>query len=263
MRHTLSLAVSAILLSTSAWASHGAESHAKETSEAGTNAHRDFVFNVSPTGYPPYVIISENDEYSGIIWDVVERISTQLGYQVIPRKIPRKRVNQMLVDGYIDATYRAIEWTEEPERFVFTLPITRVRENFFKTVDSEFEFEEPEDIAGHTIVTHLGFHYPALEPIFAAERAQRFDVTKHKDMLQFLLHGEQFHAAVMDQAVGQWIMSQNGWSDQLEVVGDPISDFGFRLMLRQDWSEFATAFNEELTRMKDSGEISKIERRYR
>ncbi|HBM48929.1 MAG TPA: amino acid ABC transporter substrate-binding protein, partial [Marinobacter sp.] len=89
-----------------------------------------FHFNVSPNGYPPYLIVQDS-EPAGIMWDVVELIVPRLGYQVEPRKIPRKRVDQMLEDGYIDGTPRAIEWTEEPEKFLFTDPVVNVEEVFF------------------------------------------------------------------------------------------------------------------------------------
>ncbi|WP_404363342.1 substrate-binding periplasmic protein [Marinobacter sp.] len=222
-----------------------------------------FRLNVSPNGYPPYIVPSDSGNYSGIVWDTVSEIGERLGYQVVPHRIPRKRVDQMLLDGYIDGTPRAIEWTAEPEKFLFTQPITRIREVLFTTTESDVEFEDPGNLEGVTVVTHLGYHYPALEPLFETGKATRFDVTKDQDLLRFLLDGSQFDVAVADESVGRWIAQENGWTDRIRASESAISDYGYRLMLRENWSGFADAFNRELNRMKSSGELDRIHSRYR
>ncbi len=219
--------------------------------------------NVGPNGYPPYIIIADNGEYSGIVWDVVTLIAGRLDYRVVPHKIPRKRVNQMILDGHIDATARAREWTKESDRFLFTQPITYIREVFFTTRDTEFVYSEPSNIAGETVVTHLGYHYPELEPMFKTGKAKRFDVTKDRDMFRFLMDADHFDVAVADESVGRWIIRQNGWQDQIKVSNGGISNFGYRLMLRKDWQAFAEDFDRELVKLKDTGELSDILGKYR
>ena len=59
------------------------------------NQERVFRFNISPNGYPPYLIV-DGSKPSGIMWDVVNLIVPRLGYDVEPVKIPRKRVDPML-----------------------------------------------------------------------------------------------------------------------------------------------------------------------
>ena len=228
----------------------------------GPDTSRVFRLNVAPNGYPPYIIHSESGTYSGIIWDTVSEIGERLGYSTVAHQIPRKRVDRMLQDGYIDGTARAIEWTPEPERFLFTQPITRIREVFFTTADSQLAIKGLDDIEGLTIVTHLGYHYPVLQPLFESGRARRFDVTKDQDLLRFILDGMQFDAAIADESVGKWVMQQHGWSDRIKASEWAISDYGYRLMLRENWTEFAEAFNRELDRMKDSGELQRIHDRY-
>ncbi len=70
---------------------------------AVASEQKTFRFNVSPSGYPPYLIL-ENSQPSGIMWDVVARISERLGYELVAKRVPRKRVDQMLLDGFIDGT---------------------------------------------------------------------------------------------------------------------------------------------------------------
>lgn len=219
-------------------------------------------FNVSPNGYPPYLIV-ENREPSGIMWEVMSLIADRLGYELIAEKIPRKRVDQMLLEGYIDATPRAREWTDDPEKFLFTDPVVAIEEVFFIPKDSELTYQSPEDIFSRTIVTHLGYIYPTLEQHFESGKIRRFDVARDRDMFLYVLHGDRFDAAVADRLVGQWFLRNEGLRDQFRTSAESISTFGFRIMLRKDWQEFANEFNRELARIRESGELDAILANYR
>ncbi len=224
--------------------------------------HKTFRFNISPNGYPPYLIVDQGQP-SGIIWDVVSLIGQRLGYEVASKKVPRKRVDQMLLDGLIDGTSRAREWTKNPDRFLFTDPIVPIEEVFFVRKDSDLEYQSPQDLYSKTIVTHLGYHYPELQVHFDAGNIQRFDVARDQDMFTFVLHGDQFDAAVADRLVGQWLLKEEGLQDQFRSTARGISQFDFRIMLRRDWQAFAAAFNEELKTIRENGELDAILAKYR
>ncbi|WP_243411410.1 substrate-binding periplasmic protein [Marinobacter halophilus] len=217
---------------------------------------------MSPNGYPPYLIV-DGHEPSGIMWDVVATIVPRLGYTLEAQKIPRKRVDQMLEDGYLDGTPRAIEWTEEPEKFLFTDPVVNVEEVFFFASNSQLEYQYPSDLFGKTVVTHLGYLYPDLEPYFEDRRITRFDVPRDRDMFRFLLHGERFDAALADRLVGQWILKSEGLKDNIRTSDNGISQYGFRVMVRPDWADFAEAFNRELEVIRENGELDAILANYR
>ncbi len=219
-------------------------------------------FNVSPNGYPPYLIVKGRTP-SGIMWDVMSLIADRLGYELIAEKVPRKRVDQMLLEGYIDATPRAREWTDEPEKFLFTNPVVDIEEVFFIPKDSELAYRTPEDMFSRTIVTHLGYIYPALEPHFESGKIQRFDVARDRDMFLYVLHGNRFDAAVADRLVGKWFLRNEGLRDNFRTSAKSISTFGFRIMLRKDWQGFADEFNRELARIRENGELDAILANYR
>ncbi|MFL1466010.1 substrate-binding periplasmic protein [Marinobacter sp. HN1S83] len=235
-----------------------ASANASETEDDS----KTFRFNVSPNGYPPYLIV-DGRQPSGIMWDVVSLIAQRIGYEVIPKKIPRKRVDRMLSRGYIDGTSRAIEWTDNPDKFLFTDPIVAIEEVFFIPTDSDLQYRTPEDLFSRTVVTHLGYAYPVLEPHIESGAIKRFDVSRDRDMFTFVRHGEHFDAAVADRLVGQWILLNEGWQKDFRTSAEGISNYGFRLMLRKDWGEFARLFNAELANMRANGELEEILSRYR
>lgn len=220
-------------------------------------------FNVSTSGYPPYLIHHEDGTYGGIAFEVVSRVTDRLGYELEPLEIPRKRVDAMLLDGYIDASPRAWEWTQEPDKFLFTNEMVSIREVFFTPADSDFRFEGLEQLRDVTLVTPLGYHYPELEPLFENGHIERYEVSDDRDIFTYLLHGRGLDATVADLTVGRWIIRQHGWQGKFRYSDRAISDYGYRLMLRPDWKDFAEAFNEELASMKASGELEQILDQYR
>ncbi|WP_372964004.1 substrate-binding periplasmic protein [Marinobacter sp.] len=232
------------------------------TGNAADSYPPKFRFNISPNGYPPYLIVDDTQP-AGIMWEVVNTIAPRLGYEVIPRKIPRKRVDGMLAEHYIDGTPRAIEWTENPDDFLFTDSIVNVEEVIFFQKHSELDFYHPTDLFGKTVIAHLGYRYPVLAPYFADNKIMRFDVSSDVDLFRFLLLGERFDAAVADKLVGHWVMRNEGIGGQFRPSTANISEYGFRIMLRKDWAEFAQAFNQELDIMRENGELDAILAHYR
>lgn len=219
--------------------------------------------NVSTSGYPPYLIVSPDHEYSGIAYDVVTRIAERMGYRVEPLEIPRKRVDNLLQEGVIDATLRAPEWTKEPDNFLFTDTIVPVREVFFTPTGSNFRFRSLDTLRNVTIATPLGYQYPQLKPLFDSGAVERLEVSRDRDIFTFMLHGENIDAAVADLLVGRWLIRQNGWQDKFRHSDRAISELDYRLMVRPEWAPFAEAFNEELEKMKASGELDEILDQYR
>lgn len=219
--------------------------------------------NVSTGGYPPYLIVSHDHQYSGIAYDVVTRIAERMGYRVKALEIPRKRVDNLLQEGVIDATLRAREWTREPDRFLFTDAIVPIREVFFTPAESSFRFQGLDRLHNVTVATPLGYHYPRLKPLFDSGAVKRREVSRDRDIFTFMLHGENIDAAVADLLVGQWLIRQNGWQGKFRYSDQAITELGYRLMVRPDWAQFAEAFNEELEMMKASGELDEILDQYR
>ena len=240
---------------------HG-EADTRTPSEEGLPPGQTLRLNVSPSGYPPYLIV-KGDNYSGIIWDVVNRVAERAGFEVSAIQVPRKRVDNLLQEGYLDATPRAREWTVNPDQFLFTDPVVNVEEIFFSTNQSDFRYEGPESLTDKTLVTHLGYRYPTVQEQFNTGQTNRFDVSRDRDMFRYLLYSDEFDAAIADRLVGQWIILSEGLQGQFRMSEDHISQYGFRLMLRKDWEEFAALFNRELQALKTNGELDEILSRYR
>jgi polar amino acid transport system substrate-binding protein len=238
------------------------EADTRPPSEQGMPPGQTLRLNVSPSGYPPYLIV-KGDNYSGIIWDVVNRVAERAGFDVSAVQVPRKRVDNLLREGYLDATPRAREWTAHPDQFLFTDPVVNVEEVFFSTNHSDFRYEGPDSLIDKTLVTHLGYRYPTVQEQFNTGQTNRFDVSRDRDMFRYLLYSDEFDAAIADRLVGQWIILSEGLQGRFRMSEDNVSEYGFRLMLRKDWEDFAALFNRELQALKANGELDEILSRYR
>lgn len=248
----------AIFLSLLGWP---ANADATKTIEASAE-EKVFRLNVSPNGYPPY-LITEEDQTTGIVWTVVEEIAGRLGYRIEAHKVPRKRVDQMLLEGVIDATPRAREWTSSPEDFVFTDPVVTIEEVVFFPSGSPHDFQVIQDLFSLTLVTHLGYHYPTLDDHFQSGNIRRFDVSRDQDLFFYVLQGDELDAAVADRLLGQWILYKAGIKDKFRSSSTTLSEAGLRIMLRHEWHGFAQEFNKELASMRQSGRIDAILSNYR
>ena len=220
-------------------------------------------FNVSPEGYPPFLIVKAGEPITGIMWDVINALAERHGYVVKPMKIPRKRVDSFIQRGDLDATARAREWTDHPHRFVFTDPVLQAKEVFFSRKSSPFVYHDKQDLDGKTIITHLGYHYPTLAPLFKSGEARRYDIQYDEDMFNYMLNGDHFAATIAVREVGQWILRQNHWKDEVYIDDHPVSTTGFRLMFNKAWAPIVKQFNADLAEMRRSGELDQILDRYR
>lgn len=221
-------------------------------------APRILRFNVSPAGYPPYTIVHKDGSAGGIMWDVLTRIAVRHGIQVKAVRVPRKRVDTFILDGRLDATARAIEWTAHPERFVFTRPIVNAEEVFFSLKTRPFQYATPDSIRGETIVTHLGYKYPKLKTLFDKGAAKRFDVERDSDMFRYVLEGKRFHELIAERHVGQWIIRQHDWKGRFTYDPTPLTRIGFPLMFNPQWKGFVAQFNRDLRKMRKDGELAAI-----
>ena len=229
-------------------------------SNATATQHSDdeLIFNIGMGSIPPYTIKGEDGSISGIFWDVLSRVAREYDYTVLATEVPTNRVDGFLLEGRIDVTMRAIEWTEEPRRFMFTEPITIARDVVFTRIDHPLHLNSPDDFKGKTVITHLGYSYPALEPLFESGEVTRLELHDEISMFRRLAGAERFDGLLTNYRSGMWIMHNHGWEDDFRVEPMVLAESPYRLMLAPRWSHFVVLFNRELAKMKENGELARI-----
>jgi len=92
---------------------------------------QQIIFNITPTGLPPYMVKEEGQPDSGIMLDVLKAIADRHDYSVKTVGIPKKREVQQVEMGKIDAVPLAMEWVPYPEKYAFTDSIVKARDVLF------------------------------------------------------------------------------------------------------------------------------------
>lgn len=218
----------------------------------------ELIFNIGVGSIPPYTIKRNDGSVSGIFWDVLSGIAQDYGYTVSAAEIPTNRVDDFILEGRVDVTMRAVEWTREAHRFLFTEPITIARDVLFTRTNHPLDLNSPEDLAGKTLITHLGYSYPVLEPMFESGEITRLELHDELSMFRRLAGAERFDGLIANDRSGKWIIHTHGWQDDFRVEPMALAESPYRLMLAPRWSHFVVLFNRELAEMKENGELDRI-----
>lgn len=222
------------------------------------------VFNISMEGYPPFTILDDQGQISGIFWDLLASIAARHDIDLTAVQLPSKRVEQMLLEGHLDVTMRAREWTEHPDQFVFSEPVLETRDAIFVHRNHRGRYRTADDLEGKLVLTQLGFRYPELNDALSEGRIHYLEIQDQSSMFRRLLQGQRFDAAISNLDAGLWLIREQGWQDQIELADVVFTPVPYRLMFAPAHRDFVEKIlNPELRSMAESGELEAIRDRYR
>jgi len=161
-------------------------------------------------GYAPYIIVKQ-DDVSGILIDVLRLAAKQVSVEILFDYMPEKRSKVMLNEGRIDARIESPRWIRDPEDYFWSEPIVNINDLFvYRNVDSN-TFESDGDMQGAVLITHLGYGYPTLQPLFDMALVTRHDAATEVAMLNQLQRKSRVtkKAAVMDRHVALWLIKHH------------------------------------------------------
>lgn len=219
--------------------------------------------NIPKAGYPPYLLEKREVQGRGVVFDVLALVAKKHDVDIEVISLPRKRVEQHLVTGRLDASMAAIEWIDNPQLFVFTKPIMKSQDGLFSSTTEPLRFEQVNDLFNKRIATRLGYKYPLIDSHFEQQRIQRLDALTLEAMLKMVL-AKRADATIVNRAAGQWLIKNNPkLQNRFMIAEKVINTFDIRLMFNQRWAPFTKQFDQELANLRISGELAKIIARYR
>ena len=228
-------------------------------------AEKTIQLGVPPHGWPPYIIVRQ-DQISGIAVDIVRDIVTRRGFAIKTQHYPEKRAHKMVEQGKVDAWPDAKEWSETPERFLWTDPMVESEDRLIYRENTPVVFNRIEDLFGKTIGTHLGYYYPRLERHFENGSIVRADTHGEPAMLKMLFLGRT-DAAVINKLVALWVIRSEQDLQQSDFTFSKqiVDRAGYRIMFtrKHEWATFIKDFNTDLEAMKRDGRLDQILSRYR
>lgn len=223
---------------------------------------KTLVFSHPPSGFGPFTTTQENAPASGIMVEALREIVSPEGYVVITDSTPRQRLYARLKAELFDVAAIAREWVEAPDDFAFSEPVVVLRDVIFSLRERPLSFSGPGDLFGKRVGTHRGYVYPTVDEYFKAGQIVRDDSGSELAMLKKVLVGRS-DAAIVEEAAGLWIIKQQGWQGKFHLSKQAVDSVGFRLMFSKKWAPMIPAFNRELARLKENGQLDGILARYR
>ena len=208
------------------------------------------IFSMPPEGYPPFLIQGPDGSTSGIMLDVLSRLSSHQGYTIRQEYYPEIREGTMVEQGKIDARAKAREWVKDPDRFTWSDPITECTDVLVFLKTKPLIFRDLDDLTDKKIIAHLGYTYPVLDPLFSSNKIRRFDEYNETAMLDSLLKAEH-DAAVMNKQVALWLIKNNKkYQGKFRFSEKIIDTVGYRIMFtnKKNWGGFADRFNKDLAK---------------
>ena len=220
-------------------------------------------------GWPPYLIVDPEknlprENGSGILMDIFKKASQTLGYKVNTVCYPEKRDIKMLNKGLIDFRFDGRKWVDAPDRYFWSDPIIKASDVLVFRKGDPVLFDDLEDLAGKTIITHLGYTYPTLSTYFTSGRMTRSDTATHSSMLR-MLKAKRGDAAIMNKQVALWVIKNSRFLSRSGFTfSTPVDSSRLALQYTsRKWHEFVKDFNRELSKMKTDGRINDILSDYR
>lgn len=220
------------------------------------------VFNSTERGYPPFLINEQSGKTSGIIFDVLFKITSRLGYDVEVIRLPKMRIELHMKKGKLDASASAKEWVEDADQYIFSDIILSVRDLVVSNSNHILEYENVASLFDKTISIRHGYYYPELDDYLATTEILAVPENSEFAMLKSVLY-ERTDAAVINETVAKWIIRNNpSMSGRFNFSRNYVSSFDYRMMFTKKWRGFLESFNRELALMKKNGELKEIISRY-
>lgn len=217
--------------------------------------------NVGLHDWPPY-IISNSEDYRGIMVEVFEAITKDLHYQVKIHHHSTQRGLRILTTGEIDATPRAMEWVDHPENYQWSDPVVDSQDVIILRQDTKVR--SLEQLHQKVLCTVIGYTYPQLNPLFANKTLVRADARDTEAMLS-TLQRQHCDGAVTNIHVFNWHRkTRPEMTKDLVASSIVVGTAPYRFQFNQDkkWTDFIKRFNQRLKEMKARGELDKIINRY-
>ncbi|WP_462173413.1 substrate-binding periplasmic protein [Pseudoalteromonas xiamenensis] len=144
--------------------------------------------------YPQVILSDDGDIKSGILFDLANAIGSELNIQIEFLKTPRARLEQLLLDKFVDINCTANpKWLTSSELIwsepLYDNPDLLINQLNLSSVEQLITYAENK-ITPTLIGTVLGYRYPSLEPLFDRGKLVRIDSLSPSISYQRYLRGD-------------------------------------------------------------------------
>lgn len=213
-------------------------------------------------GYAPYIIIN-NQQVSGILIEPLQLAASQLDLTLVYQFYPEKRSSLMLEHNLIDARMESEQWVSNPQDYLWSEAITELEDVLIFNKNAGEVFDSEGDLADTTLIGHLGYSYPTLQPLIERGWLKRIDLSSEFDMLNYLyrpLAGIK-SVTVMNKFVAISIVNNtHKFHGHFAISTQPIAKapLQFQFFNNPRLAAIVSQLNPELQKLKRNGTVEQI-----
>ncbi len=205
---------------------------------------------------PPYMYQDEKTErVTGLVPEVLQDFFQQQNIRVLYVAENRTRAEHRLYQGEVDAMLLAKEWTQKPERLLFSEPLLQHQDYLFARQPLAAQGQLADWVKGKTICTRQYYIYDTLTPFFQNNETARVDSSSEMTQLKMLLNGR-CDFAFMNEHVANWLLQHHFPDQQLYRSAQGFGPVGLTLAFHPRWKPQLQAFNQYLAEQRQQGIIA-------
>lgn len=219
------------------------------------------IASIGPQGWPPFLIRAEKPEdSSGIMLEVLRRITKRTGVQLQIVEYPEKRAMAALGSDKLHVYFKSPNWVHNPRSYLWSDSVLDISEVVISRRAAPYA---PDDITSDqslTLGTVLGFLYPEFSEGFMSGRLSRSDCSTPYESLR-MLQLRRVDAVLDCEYVTRYYMRNNPSFRDEFVISKPYTPkhgYCFVFGNTQELADYLPIFNAELARMKKNGELQEI-----
>jgi polar amino acid transport system substrate-binding protein len=232
------------------------------------NAECKFVSSWEP--WEPYQGMSVDGQFTGIDMDIVKAIFDDMGCSMEFVKMPWKRALISVQNGNIDLTMGASVLPEREKYAVFSLPYRDESFSIFleKGGNVKYRINEIEDIMKYKIKlgTVRGYYYgPEFEAAMKNPKFRKYIEEVHDDEANIRkMEKGRIKACLINYYVGVFLLKKCDLMDKLEHSPFTLKSGTIHVMFSKKTvsPDIIRRFNESLTKLKNSGKLDQIIKKY-
>ena len=218
-------------------------------------------FSVAESWSMPLMRVEGEQPVEGLLFDLMQAMAREVGARPEYHVLARLRLQQAMDDGDIDVRcYVSTQWfNDRPGNFVWSIPLFHQRDVLVGQ-PNDSALTRPEQLPQQAIGTVLGYTYTTLAPLFEQGQLRREDSRSQELALQ-KLHIGRYRHAVSNELSLQWFNHRLPAEQRLQILA-VLEEQALGCMVRNDPALPTQGVLRALVRMKESGEIERITRRY-
>lgn len=226
--------------------------------------------SIGTANFPPFRIVGTRGEVGGVDAEIVKNIFRKLGYQIDLQVYPWARTYKLGETGRLPVIFSFTKNDEREKHFYFSDPINTVKDVLFKRRDRDLNWKSLQDLAGKSIGVSQGYSYSSdfmelmekgvFKPDYAAGRIPELIHLRKlaKGRLDYFI----CEASVCSYLIQ---LDKKQFADihyVNRVVGQTRTfHVGFS-KANPEGKKLLQAFNKELARLAENGELEKLYRRF-